>query len=797
MKKSSNFILPEASAYGSCRKTILSLILGLMAIPCTASEPLPLKSPEQLGLDSQHLQRIEAIVQQEIEKKRLPGCVVMIGRQGGIAFAEAFGNRQLQPSTEAMTLDTVFDLASLTKPIATASSIMILVERGVVRLREPVANYLPEFAQNGKAKITIEQLLTHQGGLIPDNALSDYQEGTEKAWQNIWELEPTNALGKKFVYTDVGFLVLGEVVHRMTGQTVAEFAFENLYRPLGMHETGFLPNEELAQRAAPTETRDDHWMRGEVHDPRAALLGGIAGHAGLFSTASDLALYANMLLSKGEVGETRIFSPETLAEMIRPRDIAGQLRGLGWDKRSKYSSNRGEFFSSQAFGHGGFTGTAFWVDPELDLFVIFLSNRVHPDGNGSVNALAGRIATIASSAIRQKKSPARNRGGQTSAPAKTVSPALCGIDVLQRDAYQALAGRRVGLITNHTGVNREGELTVDLLHEAPAVTLTAIFSPEHGLRGKLDQANIDHAKDEATGLPIYSLYGKSRRPEASQLKEVDTLVFDIQDIGTRFYTFVSTMGLAMEVAAEHGLRFVVLDRPNPIGGRIVEGPLLDPGKESFVGYHTVPVRHGMTTGELARMFRAEHNWDLDLQVVEVENWHRQDYWDATGLTWINPSPNMRNLTQALLYPGIGLLETTNLSVGRGTNTPFEIVGAPWIDGQELAAALNKLSLAGVRFVPVRFTPEQSKFKDELCGGINILVVDRDHFRSVPVGLAIANTLRQLYPEQWDMSRFNRLLANDKVFEIIRSTTDVVTLGELSQNQTNQFLSRRSKYLIYP
>lgn len=755
-----------------------------------ATAQLPLVQPAALGLDGNHLQRIDALVAEEIVAENLPGCVVLIGRQGSIAFAKAYGHRQLKPTKEKMTLDTVFDLASLTKPIATATSIMILVERGKVRLRDPVATYIPEFAQHDKDAITVEHLLTHQGGLVPDNPLEDYQDGPTEAWKRIWALKPKTEIGKQFVYTDVGFLVLGEILRRTTGQDVAQFASENIFRPLGMRETSFLPDQKLRQRAAPTEQRDGRWLRGEVHDPRSALLGGVAGHAGLFSTASDLALYANMMLAKGTVGNVRIFSPLTIAEMCRPRDISGQLRALGWDVHSKYSSNRGEIFSPRAFGHGGFTGTAMWIDPELDLFVIFLSNRLHPDGKGSVNRLAGRIGAVAAAAIAHKaKAP--------QIPSRQNFPVLLGIDVLEQDEYRVLKNRRVGLITNHTGLNRHGERTIDLLHAAPQVKLVSIFSPEHGLQGKLDVSLIADTRDEATNLPVHSLYGKSRRPEPEDLQGLDTLVFDIQDIGTRFYTYISTMGLAMEAAAEHGLRFVVLDRPNPIGGMLVEGPLLDPGKESFVGYHPIPVRHGMTVGELARMLRHERGWDLDLQVVPIEHWQRQDYWDETGLTWTNPSPNMRSLTQALLYPGIGLLETTNLSVGRGTDTPFEVIGAPWIDARQLAQKLNQSQLSGVRFVPIRFTPAASKFADEPCGGVNILVIDRERFRSVEVGLHIASTLRTLYPDRWDMTRFDRLLANQAVFDAIAAGQTPAELALLYQPKLDAFLERREKLLLYP
>ncbi len=767
-------LITVAVSFAACR--------GLLA------EPLARCMPEVVGFDSAHLDRIDEIVAEQIERKKLPGCVVMVGRQGKIAFARAYGHRRLMPSPEKMTLDTVFDMASITKPTATATSIMLLVERGKVRIRDRVVEYIPEFAPNGKDKITIEDLLTHRGGLLPDNALADYQQGTDEAWRRIWNLDLRSPVGEKFIYTDVGFLVLGEVVRRVSGQDVAEFAKANIYAPLGMNDTGYLPDEARRGRAATTEQRDGEWLRGVVHDPRAALLEGVAGHAGLFSTADDMAIYASMMLAGGTTGETQILSPHTIAEMTRPRDVAGHRRGLGWDMRSKYSSNRGELNSTRAFGHGGFTGTAMWIDPDLDLFVIFLSNRVHPDGKGSVNPLAGRIGTIAAAALRLSD----NSAGDVESP-----EVLTGIDVLQRDGFRQLEGRRVGLITNHTGLNRRGERTVDLLHQATNVDLVSLFSPEHGLQGKLDQPNIGDMRDEVTGLPIYSLYGETRTPNDVHLQDVDTLVFDIQDIGARFYTYLSTMGNAMEAAAERGLRFVVLDRPNPIGGELVEGPVRDAEGRSFVGHHDIPVRHGMTLGELAMMIRHDRELTLELDVIEVENWRRADYWDRTELTWINPSPNMRSLAQAVLYPGIGLLETTNVSVGRGTDAPFELFGAPWIDGRQLAEALNQLALPGVRFIPIRFTPDASKFANEQCQGVNVSVVDRRRCRPVEVGLQIAATLRKLYPNDWETARLNRLLISKKVFDAVVDGRDAKSLHSLYQDDLQRFMKRRAKFLIYP
>jgi uncharacterized protein YbbC (DUF1343 family) len=337
---------------------------------------------------------------------------------------------------------------------------------------------------------------------------------------------------------------------------------------------------------------------------------------------------------------------------------------------------------------------------------------------------------------------------------------------------------------------------VQLLHQADAVHLKALFSPEHGFEGRLDIAKIADAEDEGTGLKIVSLYGENRTPTAESLAGLDTLVFDIQDIGARFYTYVSTMGNALRAAAEHKLRFVVLDRPNPINGVDVEGPVLDDGSQSFVGWHTVPVRHGMTVGELATLFNAELGLGLDLQVVKVEGWDRGDYYDRTGLTWINPSPNMRSLTAAVLYPGVGLLETTNLSVGRGTDRPFEVLGAPWMDGVRVARALNEANLPGVRFVPARFTPEGSKFANEECGGVNILVTDRARLRPVHMGLKIAEVLRRLQRDEWDTKAFNRLLSDQQTHDAIVGGRTADEAEAQWQTELARFRERREMFLLY-
>lgn len=377
-------------------------VTSVFAVTSDSMAGLPLAEPDSVGLDAQRLRRIDEIVAEGLAEKKMPGCVVCVGRHGKIALLKAFGQKQLLPTELPMTTETVFDMASITKPMATATSIMLLVERGKLRLTDTVASLLPEFGVNGKEPITIHDLLIHHSGLLADNSIKDYEHGRDEAVKRICELKLLNPIGTKFVYSDVNFIVLGEIVKRVSGQSVHEFSREHIFKPLGMQSTGYLPSEALRAKAAPTEQRDGKWMQGDVHDPRAFKLGGVAGHAGLFSTAEDVAIYAQMMLGRGEYNGVRVLSAETVERMTRGDRVSSGIRGLGWDKRTGYSINRGELLTDSAFGHGGFTGTVLWIDPELDLFFIFLSNRVHPNGKGAINPLAGRIATAVASAVLDK-----------------------------------------------------------------------------------------------------------------------------------------------------------------------------------------------------------------------------------------------------------------------------------------------------------------------------------------------------------------------------------------------------------
>ncbi len=389
---------------------------------------------------------------------------------------------------------------------------------------------------------------------------------------------------------------------------------------------------------------------------------------------------------------------------------------------------------------------------------------------------------------------ALSTGSRLSA-AEKIPRVLNGIDVLRAQNFAPLAGKRVGLITNHTGLAADGASTIDLLFKSGVCKLVALFSPEHGIRGTLD-AKIGSSTDETTGLPIYSLYGETTRPTAEQLKEVDALLYDIQDVGARFYTYSVTLAYCIEEAAKAKIPFYVLDRPNPIGGIAVEGPMLDADKTSFIGYMPLPVRHGMTMGEWARYVNVENRFGADLRVVEMKGWRRDYFFYDTGQLWVNPSPNMRTLMAAILYPGVCLLEATNVSVGRGTDRPFEIIGAPWIEPLRLAAELEKLHLAGVRFVPLYFTPNASTQQGLKCGGVQMVLTEPRKLNSVLLGLSLVSLLHKLYPDKFDVDKVIRLMGNARALQLLKQGEAPAAVLQAGSAEVASFMTRRQRALIY-
>jgi uncharacterized protein YbbC (DUF1343 family)/CubicO group peptidase (beta-lactamase class C family) len=801
-----------------------ALLVGASLGGVAAGQPVrpaaqgPSRAP---GVDAARLAEIDKVVGQGLADGRMPGAVVVVGRGDTVVFEKAYGQRAVVPLAEAMTVDTVFDMASLTKVVATTTAVMQLVERGVVRLNDPVASWVPGFERYGKGGVTVRHLLTHVSGLRPDVDLGDAWKGYEAAIALATDEVLQSPPGARFVYSDINFFLLGHIVARASGLPLERYVAERIFIPLGMTDSGFLPPIERMGRVAPTERCRflDAWpckapdvdpLRGVVHDPTARRMGGVAGHAGLFSTARDMTRFARMLLGGGALNGRRVLAPLTVAKMIQPATPPGMtsLRGLGWDVDTSFSANRGELMPIGSFGHTGFTGTSLWVDPKTKLFVIFLSSRLHPDGVGDVGVVRARIATIAASAVTDMSLDALTAttmtGGDFGAspdPGRPVAPppvtpVLTGIDVLARDGFAALKGRRVGLVTNHTGVSRTGASTIDVLHTAPGVSLVALFSPEHGIRGQLDVENVPSGKDDRTGLPIHSLYGETRRPTPAMLQGIDTLVVDLQDVGVRFYTYLATMGYVLEEAARAKVKVVVLDRPNPIDGWHVEGPLADEALLSFIAYMPMPIRHGMTMGELAQLFNSERKIGADLAVVAMDGWRRDQWFDQTGLAWINPSPNMRNLNQATLYPGIGAIEYANISVGRGTDQPFEQIGAPWIDGPRLADALNARGLAGIRFYPVQFTPTSSVHAGQRCQGVFMVVTNREQLQPTRVGIEIASALYRLHGDQFDVKTSERLVGTPTALARARAGDDPVAIVASWAGAEAAWRRLRAKYLLY-
>ncbi len=894
-----SFVLPGGAAKSGRRKTVARVVgvLLVAAIPFLLSSRGDAQAPmaRQDAAAGQHdFSAVSALVTQAIAAKKLPGAVVLINHNGSTVFEHAYGNRALEPSVEPMTEDTVFDMASLSKCLSTAVAVMQLYEQHKLAFDDPIAKYLPAFAANGKEKVTIRELLTHYSGLPPDIDLKDpwglaapdKAEGIRRAMDSPLETTP----GTHFTYSDINFITLGALVEKISGQPLDVYAQENIFKPLGVTHTRYLPFTDvcgpkevhgaavslvpppspkvrkpgepgqvttvhyacgygrwfasaLIPQIAPTAYDDEgsaatnpdfgRMLRGTVHDPTTRRMGGVAGHAGVFSTAADVALFAQALLDR-LAGRPSNFPLQqaTLKLMTGPEQPATALggatvftpdgkpttgvatRGFGWDINSAFSRPRGEVFPIGSFGHTGFTGTSLWMDPGSDTFVVLLANAVHPHVVASISPLRGQVATAA----------ARVLDLYGSRDAATQQATLTGIDVLETTHFAALSEiaqrhgdrLRLGLLTNQTGLDRHGRRTVDvLLHSIPQVQLTTLFSPEHGLLGVKDTTKIGNDTDPATRLPVISLYGakeEQRRPSVETLKNLDAVVIDLQDAGARFYTYETVVGYFLEAAAQAHIEVIVLDRPNPTGGVAVQGPVSDNGSESYTDYMPLPVRHGMTLGELALYFNKERlipstispNVQAPIQaqltVIPMQHWTRAQYFDDTRLPWTNPSPNLRSLTAAILYPGVALLEMTNVSVGRGTDTPFEHIGAAYLDAPALAAYLNARKIPGVSFAPVNFAVAEDSnhypFHGKTIPGVAITVTDRSLLDAPELGIELIGALHHFYP-QFPLDKAARLIANVDTLRALENNTDPRVIAKTWAADLASFKARRQLYLLYP
>ncbi len=916
-----------AQAAGVATVLLLACVLPLKSqTPVILSEA---KNPPISPVASQNSKAIPdftpvaSLIDQAIVAKKLPGAVVLIGHNDEVVFEQAYGNRKIagEPSTdgkfssEPMTKDTVFDMASLTKCLATATAMMQLYEQGKYNFDDPVAKYLPAFAANGKESVTIRQLLTHYSGLPADVDLKDSwglvrpdkAEGIRRAMNSTLESKP----GTMFKYSDINFITLGALVETLSGQPLDEYAQQHIFTPLKMTHTRFLPRnqgcgtlpdtaglltnegghgvdsckpgqwlrENWIPNTAPTahdnegtaETNPnfDHLLRGTVHDPTTRRMGGVAGHAGVFSTAADIGLFAQALLDK-LLHNTGPFplKQTTLQLMTTPQQPATAqsgatiftpdgktttgiaTRGFGWDINTAFSRPRGEIFPIGSFGHTGFTGTSLWIDPTSNIYVILLSNAVHPRGNPPISALRGQIATAAARSLNLPAAacdctmcPGCPNLTVTPSPEPIAplsdkhahiqvegAPTQTGIDVLQSTHFATLLAAahrhndhlRLGLLTNQTGLDSSGHRTIDILNRSiPQVELKRLFSPEHGILGAKDTAHIANDTDPSTHLPVISLYGPKdcdRRPTPEALKDLDAVIIDLQDAGVRFYTYESVVGYFLEAAAKekaagHNLEIILLDRPNPINGVAVQGPVSDPGRESYINYMPLPIRHGLTLGELARYINGElrhpsatsPNVQLPLNatltVVPMQNWTRAQFFDDTRLPWTNPSPNLRSLNAAILYPGLGLLDSTNVSVGRGTDKPFEHIGAPYIDAPVLAAYLTKRNIPGVSFSPTTFAVNEDSNHYPSHGktipGIALTLTDRNALDSPELGIELISALQRFYPTQFNLAKTDALIVSVNTMLSLKNNEDPRTISASWKADLDAFRQRRQAYLLYP
>jgi SSS family transporter len=940
-----------------------------------------------------------------------PGAVVIVGHNGHIVYDHVFGDRKLadepgldgKPSpAEPMTEDTIFDMASLTKDLATATAIMQLYEQGKFQFDDPIEKYLPAFNPDHdptRAKVTIRLLLTHTSGEAPDVSLKDpwglvtpdKAEGIRRALTTPLKAAP----GSIFEYSDINFILLGDLIETLSGQPEDIYAAIHIFNPLGMKETRYLAFDKVCgfgrdiplplhstflthmekdksvsdwqidcdrfswtaanwiPRIAPTTHDDegnattnphfDMLTRGTVHDPTTRRMGGVAGHAGVFSTAHDISLYASALLEK-LLHNTGPFplKQSTLQLMTTPEQpghnasqipaaqaaqaaaikageqgtlsglaphypaIKGQdLRGYGWDIDTAFSKPRGLLFPIGSFGHTGYTGTTLWMDPTSDTYIVLLSNAVHPrDQHHPISNLRGQVATAAAQALHlygatnlgalpfapsakggvsseaqplsstppqtrhPERSAAQSKDLPDTTPATTVQPfsttsaqVLTGIDVLEQTHASALTTLAkshnnhltFGLLTNQNGLDSQGHRTIDYLYSLKTNNqqLTTLFAAEHGITGTQDTTSIGPEIDPTTHLTVTSLYGvgaASRHPTHDQLKDLDAVVIDLQDAGVHFWTYESVLGYFLEAAStektqyNHTLNIIVLDRPNPVGGLAVQGPVVDADHTSYVAYTTLPVRHGLTYGELAAYIVGTKHLEASLTVIPMQHWQRSMFWSATGLRWRPPSLNLRSPEAATLYPALGLIEYNNISVGRGTDHPFSFFGAgipptkpststatggladagsptktgapgpsgtrvstpaptAWFKATEVANYLTARNIPGVTFTPTAETiaedANQYPFHGQTIEAIHVTCTDPALLDTPELGIEILAALHHLYPTQFNLARAMPLIAN-------RATMDALTRGDAPQTiattwqpALDQFQSTRTPYLLYP
>jgi len=797
--------MERAQSVRSSRFAAIVAILAAVLLACIQSgraapvtnELGPLGAPVPMH-------NLEAVVAAQIADGNVAGAVVAIGDASGVRERVALGQRSNGPAAEPMTEDTIFDLASLTKAVATATAVLQLAERGRLELDAPASRYWPAFADGGKAHITIRQLLTHTSGLPPGLAAQSELRGPATVFHAIGVMPPIAAPGHRVIYSDLNYVALGEVVHRVSGIGLDAWCAQNIFQPLGMRDTAFRPSHKAIPRIAPTIIRNGRWLRGKVHDPTAAALGGVSGNAGLFSTADDLARFARMLLDGGRLGDRRILQPASVAQLLTPDGSTAveATRTLGWEVQAPLIPNRYRAPRAGLLQHLGYTGTGLWIDLVTRRFVIVLTSRLYPAERGNAMPLREAALNLVSSTAPLLSGEQIAARASTMADAvisagsrlpMAVGPVRSGIDVLEASGFAPLAGKRVGLVTNHSGFDAQGRRTIDVLNQAPGVRLSAIFAPEHGIGTDLD-ARFGDTIDVRSNVVVHSLYGNSKDIPRSALADIDVLVFDLQDAGVRFFTYLATLGATLEAAATAHIPVLVLDRPNPMGGDLVGGPVSDTANRSLTNYVSLPLVHGMTIGELARLLNDQLHIGAALHVVAMEQYDRAMRFANTGLGWVPPSPNLRDFAALERYPDVGLIEGASVSVGRGTSAPFGMVGAPWMDGAAVARELNALD-TGATYTPIHFVPAEGPYHGRSCSGV---AIHRTSALTRPgrIGLALARVLSVRYPEHFKLEAIRTSVGSETVWAMLRDGVSLDAIEHTVIAQTDVFLSERAAYLLY-
>lgn len=783
------------------------VVAGLLLCGLASPSAAPARHPvRQAAAPDARLAPAFAEVDRFVAQKAFPGAVLAVGQHGRLLALRSFGRLDVSPGAPPMPADAIFDLASLTKVVATTTAAAILYDRHRLDLDAPVVRYLPAFGGTpGHDRITVRNLLTHSSGLKSSGLLWQHASDRQGILQQLYTMPVGDPPGTAFRYQDFNLILMGAIVERITGMPLDRFVRKEVFGPLGMASTGFRPPASRMARIAATE-QDDNFrhmlVRGVVHDENAFVMGGVAGHAGLFSTAGDLAKLAQLYLDGGTYHGRRLLRRDTVALFGSAQGMPpGSTRALGWDMPPAGGGWAGPLASPRAIMHTGFTGTSIYIDPDRDAFVILLTNRVNPTrDNLLINQARPAIHTAVLAALDGVAPRGRVR---------------TGIDVLEDQHFaplQALAARhggrlRLAILANPISVDGNGRRTIDVLRDdartaVPGLEVVKLFSGEHGINAATDNTDIDDRIDRASGLPIVSLYGATdaqRRPSAAQLAGVDAVVIDLQDVGVRYWTFQTLTKYFLQAAAANHVELVVLDRPDPLGGVAVQGPVSTPGLEDYVTPHSEPMRPGMTLGELATMFNAEDAIGAPLTVIRMTGWQRADWYDDTGLLWINPSPNLRSLGQATAYAGTALLEGTNVNVKGPGEAPFLRFGAPWIKGVELAAYLNARAIPGVSFLPVAYVPANDRlypFAGQRVEGVEIVIRDRDRLDAPELGVEAVAALWKLYGPAFEVERVDRLLRNRAVLDQIQAGADPRAIAAGWQADLASFQARRARYLLY-